>query len=546
MSVRTLLCSFGAEAKLSFYLEASNAAFDYEKNTRDVSFNVIAVSEYDGNVRITSSSVNILTVCGKNYMLPTVIDMLKGEAVIFSATARGLSGSTYVSRGKATLVLAYQAEPFGDMSGAYSVTVSLPKMYTVPELSLQSERIALGNTARLVGDMLTEGYALTAHICYANGDVLMIANVDGYRSELMTDIAWIEPYTNSREFDGYIRILAAFNGVPLPETLDLSCKFYLPLGVGAPTVSISESFVSENGLIASLDVGVRNRSALNVVLSDATAYYGATVTGTTITYKGVTYNSSVLGTDILTDVGTFSYTVRVEDSRGSAYTEVREFTVSDYAAPTFTADVKRVDSDGTENKGGSCILLSASVDETYSFGGVNAYRLYYTYAKPGEAPINDRTEFAKGGQYLIDLSLEMTSVYEITVYCEDSFGSITECKYLLDCERVELNIAKNKVSVGKYAEKENVFDCAWDIHSDGDIIFTDGKGNERRARETVSFGISDVTLEQQLQDLLHPTVNGVRIELMNVAPGMTVTAGFHVFLTYKNDNGTGYCELNTV
>ena len=551
MSVRTLICEFGSESKLAFYFEAEASAFNYTLGTRDITFRIVAMSEHDGQVSLMGSGVGQLSVFGKTYLLPSSISLLRGEASVLSTTVRGISGSDYVSAALVELTLKYSSDVYGSCSGVFSTSVALPKMYYRPEISVTGERIALGGMIRFTGAMLSEGYYITAEVCRDSGEILMIANIDDYRSELEAAPEWITPYPENRKFSGYIRIRASFNGVALPEALEISREFYLPIDVGVPSVSIAESFVSENELIASLGVGVRNRSSLNVVLSNATAYCGARITERRIIYNGLTYTAGYLATDVLTEVGKHSYTVRVIDSRGSVYTEVRSFEVWDYGPPVFSAAVTRVDSVGAESKGGKCISVTATVDTQYSFGGVNEYKLYYSYARPGMPPLCDKTEFVRNGQCLIDLGLEPTLVYEVTIYCEDTFGSSSECKYMLDCERVELNIAKNKIGIGKYATEEYLLDCAWGIRSGGDLIFTDELGNEVSARETLGggavFGISYVMLEEHLSQLLSPQTNGIRIELVNVAaPNLSYSSGWHVFLTYKNDVGSGYFELKTL
>jgi hypothetical protein len=82
-----------------------------------------------------------------------------------------------------------------------------------------------------------------------------------------------------------------------------------------------------------------------------------------------------------------------------------------------------------------------------------------------------------GSATYADILLNGTT-YEAVVVCKDSFGGVTERVYPVECERVELNIAKNKIGIGKYAEIDDLIDCAWPIRVDGDITFTDEQGNE--------------------------------------------------------------------
>ena len=169
---------------------------------------------------------------------------------------------------------------------------------------------------------------------------------------------------------------------------------------------------------------------------------------------------------------------------------------------------------------------------------------------------SEKTLIDQGSSLPLALGLSPTSSYDVYFTCEDSLGQVSEIKVTLDCERIELNIAKNKIGIGKYAEKEYLLDCAWDIRSGGDVFFTDSVGNELSLREalsggsvsdTVKFKVVSISSKTGLNSALAQESEGVRIVVAYIASsGLGYGVGWHVFLTYKNSLTSGSMELGQV
>ena len=180
----------------------------------------------------------------------------------------------------------------------------------------------------------------------------------------------------------------------------------------------------------------------------------------------------------------------------------------------------------------------------------------YELRRAGNDLLIDRQDFAKGSINIVDLALDISSAYEFTVICNDSFGGSASRTYLLECERVELNIAKNRIGVGKYASEDQLLDCAWRIRCGGDIEFTSESGMLVSLREALRSysggecslgGIYDVTTEAQLSSVLSPKADGVGISIVFVsAPSLSLGVGGYVILTYKNEYVSGYKVISTL
>ena len=551
---RSFICEVGEAATVRFYIETESLAFDYDARMRSVRIALIAESDTAGVLTVGDTSQ--LSVFGRYFALPSRLSITIGEKTVISHTLFGVDGEEYQSSAPLALTLGYTSAQFGEISGSYSVSAELAKMYLRPEVGVSVERIELGKDIALTGEMLSdEAYALTVFAVLPSGERLSVKDISASSPFIPTRESWISSFPSKTEFDLTLLVEGSCLGKALPEATELKVSCYLGEGAGLPTATVTERFPSDNEAIAALGFAVRNRSRLSVAVTDIVGCYGAQVTECRILFGGDYYYSESLESGILTEAGSYGYAVRLTDSRGRVAVINRGFTVADYGAPYFKATVQRVDGAGEESKGGAYLRLSAGSVKEYALGGVNSYRFYYKYKESGAQLDSEEREFDPLGE-VIDLGLEPTVPYTVTVICRDAFDSTVFCVYQLDCLRVELNIAKNKIGVGKIAETDYLLDCAWDIRTAGDVTFTDGSGNPismrdvisgGSAQDTVRFEISNVRTQSVLDALLTPTENGVRLVIMFVVSHyLSVSYGWHFFITYKNDQASGYTELSTV
>ena len=144
--------------------------------------------------------------------------------------------------------------------------------------------------------------------------------------------------------------------VPEPNSISttLSQKIILnvPPTFDAPVLSLDTS---------SAYAGITTAS---VTVSNATAYYGGSISSATLTIGNQTASISGNGTIsiLLNSGGTFTPTVTVTDSRGQTTTETLDpLTVNVYTAPSVSFDVARTLNDGTPNDEGTYGLIEAEL-----------------------------------------------------------------------------------------------------------------------------------------------------------------------------------------
>lgn len=136
-----------------------------------------------------------------------------------------------------------------------------------------------------------------------------------------------------------------------------------------PTATVSAMTFDTGYIYAGL-------TTASVTVSDTTAYYGGTITSSTLTIGNQTATISDNGTlSILLDtVGTFTPTVTVTDSRGQTKTEtLAPITVNGYVAPSVNnISIERTDTSGVADDEGVCAVITANMNWVYAIADLTA------------------------------------------------------------------------------------------------------------------------------------------------------------------------------
>lgn len=547
MAERTYICSYGVDPSIDFYIEAEYISKNYSAKTKDVQVRITAESGYDGIATLSANGSCGVGCFGKSYSLPSSIKFAKGINLLTSFTVYGVSDELYTSAAIAELTLSYTSDAYGTLSGQSKVTFSLPKMHYSPSLRLKSTRVALGSPIVFYGETLADGISFEVGIGLKGEPPLALGTVSGEGGELPTLCEWIERHGNATEFEAVITVY----GGELPSGQEIDVTLYLDGKDGAPTFTVETDYVSESEVAAALPYGVKNRSSLLIRVKDIECKYGATLADYYIVYNGRKYRILELDTGILTDTAPISYPITVKDSRGfeSTFTVVSD--VREYAPPEFTASVYRSDGYGYAVNDGTSVSVKALLTKSFPFDGSNAYRFSFFVTNADQSTVIDETEIAEGSIYVADEYLDPYDTYTVTVICTDSIGSVTECKYLLEAIRVELNIAKNRIGIGKYADTERLLDCAWGIRSESDISFTDRSGREVSLSECLSgsdgmltYKCYEVATAEALTEALTAERDGVFLSLIHVGvSGLAIGQGVHAVLKYLVNGHSGYVQL---
>ncbi len=117
------------------------------------------------------------------------------------------------------------------------------------------------------------------------------------------------------------------------------------------------------------------RSSCTFAITNATGSYGSTIKSYSISGEGLNTTSSSGTTSVYSSSGTFTYTLKVTDSRGRTATQTKSVNVYTYAKPSVTVLSRRCNNSGT-------------LDEQGNFASVN---VSWNIANPNNANKNNKT-----------------------------------------------------------------------------------------------------------------------------------------------------------
>lgn len=231
----------------------------------------------------------------------------------------------------------------------------------------------------------------------------------------------------------------------------------LTLSVPAYTPSISSIALTGNNLLS--DAYVQGKSTVTAKITASTSY-NATISSYSSVVDEKTYTGATFTSDVLSN-GSKTVVTTIKDSRGKTATLTSSaITVYAYANPSITKFTLERQEDGT--------TVIATV--TGSVAAVNNKN-----AKTITVTLNGKTQTITSSGYTINGTTTFTGVSTDSTFTgnakiTDSYTSVTK-DFVLPTVAVTMDFYKdgNGIAMGKVAETPNLFDCAWDIQSHGEI-----------------------------------------------------------------------------
>lgn len=200
-------------------------------------------------------------------------------------------------------------------------------------------------------------------------------------------------------------------------------------------------------------------SSVGFNIPDAAGSYGSTIKSYSINGEGLNVNSSYGISTIFTRSGTFTYTLKVTDSRNRTTTQTKSITVYWYEEPIFSLDASRCNANGIKMDIGNYATMS--INYSYSNpnnGNQNANDIRVYYKESGSETWNSYTETSVdsySGQKTIfngSIIFESSKSYDIKVLFYDTI-SYTEVIGFIGTSKCVLDIEPNGVGVGKYHQQ---------------------------------------------------------------------------------------------
>ena len=330
--------------------------------------------------------------------------------------------------------------------------------------------------------------------------------------------------TSLYTYDGYAIPLAAANQIASDTgTMTVTLYTYSDTGattqVGAadsktftvtvpnnsdtiPTVSMTLTPVSS---LPSTFAGlyIQGKTKVKATLT-ATGKYGATIKTYSMKVDGATYDASNSYTSgFLSDYGTKTVYGYAKDSREFTGNASQNIEVIAYQDPKLeSASAVRCDKNGNASESGTYLKITAKRSHS-PVSGKNICKIQYCYSQNGQA-YTDWATISENAQSTAEITtspllgtLSAQVSYMVRIRAIDAIGNPVESTISVPTEKVywHRDGPRNALGLGKYNERDNAIDSAWDFHMNGKKVT--GLPTPTASTDAVPLGfLKDYVVEQ--------------------------------------------------
>lgn len=456
-------------------LEVTQKSQDVNKNTSQIDWALYLES---GNRYYTGYSTKVTV-------------SLDGDTVHSSNTQRSISGmntSTLVERGTKTVnhnadgskSLAVSALFETATKDSYSPLTALTinssmNLTTIPRASkptLSSGSVNFGDTVTINTNRQVANFTHTIRAVLGSKSVVIAENV-ATSTQWTVPADWMSLIPNSASatiaiyvdtFSGSTKLGTASTNL----TARVSSSYSADIG----TINVSEADSTVKDKLNS-SVYVQGQSKLNVRFG-ASGNYGATIRTSSVTVEGKTYNSHHITTDVIRGSGVRDVICRVTDSRGFTTEKRTTVKVEPYSPPKINEfNAYRANSNGSYNKLGTYARANYKA-EIASLAGKNliSYQLSY---KPRNSSTWQTVSISQtnyiSDSYRVVPNVSLKNSYEFKLIVEDYFSRAeASSSFGTGNKSVNFRDGGKGIAFGKFAEKDNTIESAWDIDIKGLLI----------------------------------------------------------------------------
>lgn len=351
-------------------------------------------------------------------------------------------------------------------SGSVSDNFVLSTIPRKSDFSLSASSIQAGQSITVTISPASSSFTHRVVYTFGSNNSTSSLSAGSKTSTKTIPLSWLSAIPNNTAGTASVKVETLSGGTVIGEVtryFTVTC----PSSV-VPSISSVPVVRIDNNVPSGWGIYVKGESQAQVSVSGASGIYGSTITGWQISGAGFSSNSSTLTTGVLNTAGSYTFTVRVTDSRGrSASATSASITVEEYSPPALTVEeVFRCNADGTRNDGGN--YLSVKADMTVStLGGKNAGVLSYRIARVGQSP-GDYVSITPGTAAIVP---NVSSDYSYTLYLRvaDQIHS-SETTMDIATAAVTMNFSEggNGIGIGKVSERDGL-EVAWPAYFESDV-----------------------------------------------------------------------------
>lgn len=296
----------------------------------------------------------------------------------------------------------------------------------------------------------------------------------------------------------------------------------------------------DNGVPPAFGIYVQNKSKANLSITGALGIHGSTIKSFKITGGGYTADASSLNTGVLQAFGTVIFTGTITDSRGRTATKTVSIIVYENAPPSLNLKAERCTSAGVINNDGTYLKITP----TYSCASVNAknYIASKTFSISGTSYKN--TTGVSGTAFILgNNDIAISKSYDVTGVVVDALGqSSGTITIKVSSSSVPINLRDDQkgIGFGKYSEKVDAIDSAWDIYVKGVNICSSLKTVENNYKYILNPCAKVSTASSQVKPIVIKVGSLLLKASSNVMVNLDITVASHTRSTHLMVNFYSY------
>ena len=401
---------------------------------------------------------------------------------------------------------------------------------TIPRASkptLSSGSVNFGNTVTINTNRQADNFTHTVRAVLGSKSVTIAQNV-ATSTQWTVPVDWMSliPNASSATIAIYVDTFSGSNKLGTAST-NLTARVSILFSANMSEISVSEadSTVKEklNG-----SVYVQGQSKLKVIFR-AKGKYRATIRAGSVTVEGKSYPSNRITTDVIRGSGVIDVICRVTDTRGFTTEKRTTVDVEPYAPPKINEfNAYRANSNGSYNKLGTYARTNYKA-EISSLAGKNliSYQLSY---KPRNSDTWQTVSISQDNyisdSYRVVPNVSLQNSYEFKLIVEDYFSRAeASSSFATGDITMDFKEGGKGVAFGKFAEKENTIESAWDVDIKGlligkqdndsfySIIDNDGLGIDFSTNGKFTQNQSEIITKSNIKQNVNQTLaNIVRVD----------------------------------
>ena len=437
----------------ALYLEAGNSYF--QQHNTQVNVSLAGETVHSSNIQRSLSGPNTTALVERG--TKTIYHNADGTRNFAVNATLSVSGSAYYL-------------PSGTLTINSSMTLTTIPRASKPTLS--SKSVNFGNSVTINMNRQANNFTHTVRAVLGSKSVTIAENV-ATSTQWTVPLDWMSLIPNSASatiaiyvdtFSGSTKLGTASTNL----TARVSSSYSADIG----TINISEADSTVKDKLNS-SVYVQGQSRLEVRFG-ATGKYGAVIKASSVTVENKNYPSHHITTDVIKGSGVRDVICRVTDSRGFTTEKRTTVKVEPYSPPKINEfNAYRANSNGSYNKSGTYARANYKA-EISSLAGKNLISYQVSY-KPRSSETWQTVSISqtnyKSDSYRVVPNVSLKNSYEFKLIVEDYFSRAEASSSFGTGENsVTFREGGKGIAFGKFAEKENTVESAWDIDVKGLLI----------------------------------------------------------------------------